>query len=74
MWFNGFKKGQPALFRIIQCLGDCDRTELFPFIYDASERMSARAISRFFQEEQNIKLSAVTITNPRVAVNSAAFE
>ena len=37
-------------------------TELFPFIYDASERMSARAISRFFQEEQNIKLSAVTIT------------
>lgn len=37
-------------------------TELFPFIFEASERMSARAISRFFQEEQNIKLSAVTIT------------
>ena len=37
-------------------------TELFPFIHDASERMSARAISRFLQKEQNIKLSAVTIT------------
>lgn len=37
-------------------------TELFPFIFEASERMSARAISRFFQEQQGIKLSAVTIT------------
>ena len=36
--------------------------ELFPFIFEASERMSARSISRFLQEEQNIRLSAVTIT------------
>ncbi len=36
--------------------------ELFPFIFEASGRMSARAISRFLQEEQNIKLSSVTIT------------
>ncbi len=36
--------------------------ELFPFIFEASERMSARAISRYLAEEQNIKLSAVTIT------------
>ena len=36
--------------------------ELFPFIFEASERMSARAISRFLLDEQNIKLSAVTIT------------
>ena len=36
--------------------------ELFPFIYEASDRMSARAIGRFLEEEQNIKLSAVTIT------------
>jgi hypothetical protein len=35
--------------------------ELFPFIFEASERMSARAISRFFEEEQHIKLSYVTI-------------
>src|ERR1022692_3026771 len=36
--------------------------ELFPFIFEASERMSARAISRFLQEQENIRLSAVTIT------------
>jgi hypothetical protein len=36
--------------------------ELFPFIFEASERMSARAISRYLLEEQKIKLSAVTIT------------
>ena len=36
--------------------------ELFPFIFEASERMSARAISRFLLDEQKIKLSAVTIT------------
>src|SRR6516162_7696128 len=36
--------------------------ELFPFIFEASERMSARAVCRFLQEEQNIRLSAVTIT------------
>lgn len=36
--------------------------ELFPFIFEASERMSARAISRFLLEEQRVKLSSVTIT------------
>src|ERR1019366_6837126 len=36
--------------------------ELFPFIFEAAGRMSARAISRFLMEEQNIRLSAVTIT------------
>lgn len=36
--------------------------ELFPFIFEASDRMSARAISRFLQDEQKIRLSAVTIT------------
>src|SRR5208283_5231979 len=36
--------------------------ELFPFIFEASERMSARAICRFLMEGQNIRLSAVTIT------------
>jgi hypothetical protein len=35
--------------------------ELFPFIFEASERMSARAIGRFLMEEQNIRLSQVTI-------------
>jgi hypothetical protein len=35
--------------------------ELFPFIYAASERMSARAISQFLEKEQGIKLSSVTI-------------
>ena len=35
--------------------------ELFPYIYQASKRMSTRAISRFLKEEQGIKLSAVTI-------------
>jgi len=36
--------------------------ELFPFIYGASERMSARDISRFLEKEQGVKLSSVTIT------------
>ena len=36
--------------------------DLFPFIFEASQRMSARAISRFLLEEQDVKLSAVTIT------------
>jgi hypothetical protein len=36
--------------------------ELFPFIFGANERMSARAISRFLQEHNGVKLSAVTIT------------
>src|ERR1017187_4496427 len=35
--------------------------ELFPFIYGASERMSAKAISEFLEAEQGIKLSSVTI-------------
>jgi hypothetical protein len=35
--------------------------ELFPFIFGAAERMSARAISRFLEKEQGIKLSSVTI-------------
>jgi hypothetical protein len=35
--------------------------ELFPFIFGASERMSARAISQFLEKEQGIKMSAVTI-------------
>ena len=36
--------------------------ELFPFIFEASQRMSARAISRFLLDEQGVRLSAVTIT------------
>jgi hypothetical protein len=48
--------------------------ELFPFIFEASQRMSARAISRFLLEEQNVKLSAVTITkalnDPKKSWNS----
>ena len=36
--------------------------EMFPFIFEASQRMSARAISRFLKEEQGVKLSYVTIT------------
>jgi hypothetical protein len=36
--------------------------ELWPFIVGASERMSARAISRFLEKEQKVKLSSVTIT------------
>ncbi len=36
--------------------------ELFPFIFGASERMSARAISRFLEKEQGVKLSSVTVT------------
>jgi hypothetical protein len=35
--------------------------ELYPFIFGAAERMSARAISRFLAKEQGIKLSSVTI-------------
>jgi hypothetical protein len=48
--------------------------ELFPFVFEASQRMSARAISRFLQEEQGVKLSAVTITkalnDPKKSWNS----
>jgi hypothetical protein len=44
-------------------------TEMFPFIFEASQRMSARAISRFLKDEQNITLSAVTITK---ALNNPA--
>ncbi|HTQ51377.1 MAG TPA: hypothetical protein VMJ12_11750 [Candidatus Acidoferrales bacterium] len=36
--------------------------ELFPFVFGASERMSARAISRHLKDKHNVKLSAVTIT------------
>jgi len=36
--------------------------ELFPAIFGANERMSARAISRFLKERHGVKLSAVTIT------------
>jgi hypothetical protein len=36
--------------------------ELFPAIFAASERMSARGISRFLKEKHGVKLSAVTIT------------
>jgi len=35
--------------------------ELFPFIFGASKRMNAKAISAFLEKEQGIKLSAVTI-------------
>lgn len=35
--------------------------ELFPFIFGASERMSAKAISEFLAKEKGVKLSAVTI-------------
>ena len=35
--------------------------ELFPFIFGASERMSAKAISQFLEKEQGVKLSSVTI-------------
>jgi hypothetical protein len=35
--------------------------ELFPFIFGAAERMSARAMSQFLEKEQGIRLSAVTI-------------
>ncbi len=36
--------------------------ELFPAIFAASERMSARGISRFLKEKHGIKISAVTVT------------
>ena len=36
-------------------------TELFPYIFAASRTMSSRAISRWLEERQGIKLSAVTI-------------
>jgi hypothetical protein len=35
--------------------------ELFPFIYEASSRMSSRSISKFLWEKHRVKLSAVTI-------------
>jgi len=35
--------------------------DLFPFIFGASERMSAKDISEFLEREQGIKLSSVTI-------------
>lgn len=36
--------------------------ELFPYIYAASKRMSARAISRWLEEKQQMKLSYTTIS------------
>ena len=36
--------------------------ELFPYIYEASKRMSARSISRWLEDTQNIKLSHVSIS------------
>ncbi len=36
--------------------------ELFPYIYAASNRMSARAISRWLEDQQQIKLSYTTIS------------
>jgi hypothetical protein len=35
--------------------------ELFPFIVQASKKMSARAISRFLEENHDVKVSYVTI-------------
>ena len=35
--------------------------DLFPYIYQASKRMSTRAISRWLEEVHDVKLSAVTI-------------
>ncbi|XHR28229.1 MAG: hypothetical protein ACFUZC_20160 [Chthoniobacteraceae bacterium] len=35
--------------------------EMFPFIYEASKRMSARAISRWLKETKGIKVSDVSI-------------
>jgi hypothetical protein len=35
--------------------------ELFPFIFGAAERMSAKAISDFLAKEKGVKLSSVTI-------------
>ena len=43
--------------------------DLFPFIFAASQRMSARAISDFLEKEQGVKLSAVTISK---AIKEAA--
>jgi hypothetical protein len=37
-------------------------TELFPFIFTAARRMSARSISRCLKEAHNVKISAVTIS------------
>lgn len=36
--------------------------ELFPYIYVAAKKMSTRAISRWLEETQEIKLSAATIS------------
>jgi hypothetical protein len=36
--------------------------ELFPAIFAASDRMSARGISRYLKEQHGVRLSAVTIT------------
>jgi len=35
--------------------------ELFPFIYEASARLSSRGISRYLWEKHKVKISAVTV-------------
>ena len=35
--------------------------DLFPFIYEASKRLSSRAISRWLEQEKGIKISNVTV-------------
>jgi hypothetical protein len=37
-------------------------TELFPYIYEASRRMSTRAIGRWLEESHGIKMSQTTIS------------
>jgi hypothetical protein len=36
--------------------------ELFPFIFEASARMSARSISKYLREKHGVQLSAVTVS------------
>ena len=42
--------------------------DLFPFIYVASKRMSVRAISKWLEEQHNVKISHVSISK---ALNNA---
>lgn len=37
--------------------------ELFPFIYEASARLSSRGISRYLAEKHQVKVSAVTVAS-----------
>ena len=45
--------------------------ELFPFIFEASSRMSARAISRFLKERHGVQLSAATISKSLSDLNKS---